>query len=139
MSRFEKWQEPLFDVDGYAYWLDNFTPDRYYGWRCQNPKGLKLGNNVDIGCFTYMNAKFGIEIGDNVQIGSHCSIYSRNTENDTQGPVKVGKDCLIGSHSLILPNSVIPDGAKIKAYSIVKESNGETNIIQANYAITERL
>lgn len=105
------WKQPVFDKDGWTK----------YGWRCQHPGGLKLGKNVDIGCFTYMNAKYGIEIGDNVQIGSHCSIYSHNTENNEHGPVVIGKNTKIGSFSLILPNVVILDGSKIRAYSIWKQ------------------
>jgi len=91
-----------------------------YGWRCSYPDGLTLGRNTDIGCYSYLMAKEGITIGENTQIGSHCSIYSVNTENNTKGPVFIGKDCLIGSFCLILPGSVIPDGTKLRAYSIWK-------------------
>jgi acetyltransferase-like isoleucine patch superfamily enzyme len=111
MNRFEKWETPVFDKDGWTK----------YGWRCQNFEKLKLGKCVDIGCFTYLNAAYGIEIGDCTQIGSHCSIYSVNTENGTKGSVFIGKNVLIGSNSLILPNAVIPDNSKIRAYSIIKE------------------
>jgi len=67
-----------------------------------------------------MNAKYDIKIGDNVQIGSHCSIYSDNTENNTHGPVIIGENSLIGSFCLILPGAIIPPNSKIKAYSIIK-------------------
>lgn len=105
------WEAPICDKDGWTK----------YGWRCQYPDGLKLGKKVDIGCFTYMNAKYGIEIGDNVQIGAHCAIYSDNTENDTHGPVVIEKDVRIGSFCLLLPNVRIPAGSKIRAYSIWKQ------------------
>jgi len=108
--RFKKWERPKIDEEGWTK----------YGWRCQHPEGLSMGEKVDIGCFTYMNAKHGIIIEDDVQIGSHCSIYSDNTENNTHGPVVIGKGALIGSHCLILPNSRILPGAKIRAYSICK-------------------
>jgi acetyltransferase-like isoleucine patch superfamily enzyme len=114
MNRFDNWIKPSFDKNNYAY-----IKDKNFGWRCDNKEGLTLGNKVDIGCFTYLNAKYGIEIGDNVQIGSHCSIYSDNTENNTNGPVVVGENSLIGSFCLILPNAVIPPNSKIKAYSII--------------------
>jgi len=109
-NRLKNWRKPEFDADGWTK----------YGWRCQNPDGLKLGKCVDIGCFSYLNAKYGIEIGNNVQIGSHCAIYSDNTENSTQGKVVIGKNSLIGSYTLILPNTVIPTDSKIKARSIIK-------------------
>jgi acetyltransferase-like isoleucine patch superfamily enzyme len=111
MSRFDNWEQPIFDKDGWTK----------YGWKCQNYEGLSLGKGVDIGCFSYLNAKYGIEIGDNVQIGSHCSIYSINTENNTKGKVIIGENSLIGSFSLILPGVTIPPNSKIRAYSIIKE------------------
>ena len=110
MKRFNNWEYPTFDKDGWTK----------YGWRCQYHEKLILGNFTDIGCFTYLNAKHGIEIGMNTQIGSHCAIYSVNTENDTYGKVIIGNDCLIGSYTLILPNAVIPPNSKIRAKSIIK-------------------
>lgn len=110
MNRFKDWKPPEFDADGWTK----------YGWRCQNHPGLILGRNVDIGCFTYINAKYGVVIGKDVQIGSHCSIYSENTENKTKGKIVIGDGALIGSHCLILPGVVIPSGSKIRAMSVVK-------------------
>lgn len=107
-DRFKNWKPPTFDKDGWTQ----------YGWRCQYPEGLKLGKNVDVGCFTYMNARYGIEIGDNVQIGSHCSIYSHDTERDVKGKVIIHNDVLVGSYTLILPDVVILPGMKLKARSI---------------------
>ena len=50
-----------------------------YNWLVQNVNKLKLGKYTDIGAFTYMNAKYGININDYVQIGSHCSLYTIST------------------------------------------------------------
>ena len=107
----------MFDRDGYAY--DGETLRRY-GWMCSHPDKLELGYDCDIGAFTYIQSKYGVKIGDDVQIGSHCSIYSINTENNTKGEVVIGDNSLIGSHCLILPGAVIISGSKIRAYSIVK-------------------
>ena len=123
MDRFKDWKKPWFDKAGYAYSLMGLLEkqsDNWYGWRCQYHEGLKLGKDVDIGCFTYMNARYGIEIGDNVQIGAHCAIYSDNTENDTHGKIVIGKNSLIGSYTLILPGVIIPPNSKIRARSILK-------------------
>jgi len=110
MNRFKNWTKPVFTEDGWTK----------YGWRCQHYEGLKLGDKVDIGCFTYLNARYGIEIGDNVQIGAHCAIYSDNTENDTHGKIIIGENALIGSYTLILPKAVIQPNSKIRARSIIK-------------------
>ena len=117
MERFKEWKKPDMYKEGWTV----------YGWRCQYPDVLTLGKNVDIGCFTYMNARFKIEIGDDVQIGSHCSIYSHDTERNIKGKVVIGEGSLIGSHCLILPNAVISIGSKIRAYSIVK-SKGKSQV-----------
>lgn len=127
MNRFNIWITPYFDEQGYAwsraksqtFCREYIKCDRCYGWRCFYPENLKLGVFCDIGCFSLLNAKYGIEIGEETQIGSHCSIYSEDTENNKQGQIKIGKNCLIGSHTLILPNCTIPDNTKIPAYSIV--------------------
>ena len=132
MDRFKEWKPPMFDKEGWArkrikshvhdeaiHAMEWYRGERY-GWRAQYHEGLKLGKFVDIGCFTYMNAKYGIEIGDNVQIGAHCAIYSENTENNTQGKVVIGEESMIGSYTLILPGAVILPNSKIRARSIIK-------------------
>ena len=58
-----------------------------YNYIVQYPENLKFGKNFDIGEFTYINSKFGVEISNNVQIGSHCSIYSNSTIDFKQGRV----------------------------------------------------
>lgn len=97
-----------------------------YNYIVQYPENLKLGNFFDIGEFTYINSSFGVEIQDYVQIGSHCSIYSHSTIDSKQGPVKLMKNCRIGTHSTIMPNVTIGENSIIGAYSFV------TNNVPAN-------
>lgn len=90
-----------------------------YNWVVQNKDGLKLGFATDIGAFSYINAKYGVEIEDEVQIGSHCSIYSVSTIDNKQGKVVLKKNCKIGSHSTVLPNVTIGENSIIGANSLV--------------------
>jgi len=90
-----------------------------YNYIIQYPKKLKLGINFDIGSFTYINSKYGVEIGDNVQIGSHCSIYSNSTIDKKDGPIVLEKNCKIGTHSTIMPNVTIGENSIVAAYSFV--------------------
>ena len=90
-----------------------------YNWVVQNKDGLKLGFGTDIGAFSYINAKYGVEIEDFVQIGSHCSVYSVSTIDDKKGKVILKQNCKIGSHSTILPNVVIGKNSIIGANSLV--------------------
>ena len=90
-----------------------------YNYTVQYPKNLKLGKNFDIGTFTYINSDAGVEIQDNVQIGSHCSIYSNSTIDKKRGKVILKKNCKIGTHSTIMPNVVIGENSVVAAYSFV--------------------
>ena len=90
-----------------------------YNYIVQYPKNFSMGINFDIGEFTYINAEYGVSIHDNVQIGSHCSIYSNSTIDDKKGPVVLKKNCKIGAHSTIMPNITIGENAIIAAYSFV--------------------
>jgi len=92
-----------------------------YNYIVQYPKGLKLGKNFDIGTFTYINAQYGVEIGDDVQIGSHCSIYSNSTIDEKKGSIILKKNCRIGTHSTIMPNVTVGENSIIAAYSFVNK------------------
>ena len=90
-----------------------------YNWVVQNLDGFKLGFKTDIGAFSYINAKKGVTIEDEVQIGSHCSIYSISTIDNTAGEVVLKENCKIGSHTTILPGVTIGTNSIIGAHSLV--------------------
>ena len=68
-NRFENWEAPE---------IEDNKPTKY-NWVVRHPENFKLGSKTDIGAFTYINASHGITIEEDVQIGSHCSIYSEST------------------------------------------------------------
>jgi acetyltransferase-like isoleucine patch superfamily enzyme len=93
-----------------------------YNYIVQYPEGLELGKNFDIGEFTYINSEFGVKIEDNVQIGSHCSIYSNSTIDSKKGKVILKKNCKIGTHSTIMPGIKIGENSIVSAYSFVNKN-----------------
>lgn len=111
MARFKNWKYPEFDKRNMTKW----------SWMCQYHENLKLGKNADIGAFTYINARYGVEIEENVQIGSHCSIYSWSTIDNKKGKVVIKKNACIGSHSLIMPGVIIGENSIIGAFSFVNK------------------
>ena len=111
-QRFKDWKYPEFDSRGMTNW----------NWMCQYHENLILGEKTDIGAFSYINAKYGVEIQDNVQIGSHCSIYSLSTIDDKKGKVIIKKNAKIGSHSIIMPGVTIGMNAVVGAFSFVTEN-----------------
>ena len=108
-DRFSEWQYPEI-VDG--------QPTKY-NWIVQNIEKFNLGYKTDIGAFTYINAKYGVDIEDFVQIGSHCSIYSISTIDNKRGEVRLKENCKIGSHSVIMPGVTIGENAVIGVLSFV--------------------
>jgi len=108
-DRFVDWHYPEIE-DGKA---------TRYNWLVQNVSGLSLGFKTDIGAFSYINAKYGVVIEDEVQVGSHCSIYSVSTIDDSSGKVLLKQSCKIGSHSTVLPGVTIGKNSIIGAHSLV--------------------
>ena len=110
-ERFTNWKYPK---------IKDGKPTKY-NWIVQNLDGLNLGFNTDIGTFTYINAKYEVVIEDEVQIGSHCSIYSVSTIDNSFGKVILKNNCRIGSHSTILPGVSIGKNSIIGAHSLVNK------------------
>ncbi len=112
--RFKDWKPPKFKkVTGSLY-------KTKYNWYVTCPEYFVLEKNVDIGIFTYINARYGVKIREGVQIGSHTSIYSEDTERDIAGLIMIDNNVKIGSHVTILPRNDYHFISKnIKAGSVV--------------------
>jgi acetyltransferase-like isoleucine patch superfamily enzyme len=117
-NRFSNWKYPEI-IEG--------KPTKY-NWVVQNLEGLDLGFQTDIGTFSYINALNGVAIEDNVQIGSHCSIYSISTIDNSYGKVTLKDNCRIGSHSTILPGVSVGENSIIGAHSLV-DKNIPSNVV----------
>ena len=111
-NRFKNWKFPKIE--------EKKLHPKYY-FLIQNKDKLKLGENTDIGAFTYINAKYGVVIGKNVQIGSHCSIYSVSTIDDKKGSILIKDNARIGTHSTVMPGVTIGKNSVIGAHSFVNK------------------
>lgn len=117
-KRFKKWEPPVIEHGKLTKW----------NWMVQNPENLKLGKETDIGAFTYINALHGVEIGNRVEIGSHCSIYSVSTIDHKQGRVVLKENCKIGSHSTVMPGVIIGKNSIVGAHSFVNHNIPDNSI-----------
>lgn len=108
-DRFGKWKFPKIREGKRTQW----------NWMVQHKDKLRLGFKTDIGAFTYINAQYGVEIADYVQVGSHCSIYSVSTIDGKMGKVTLRQNCKIGSHSVIMPGVTVGENSIIGAFSFV--------------------
>lgn len=113
------WEPPVYDDNGRTKW----------GWMVQHRDHFVTGDHVDIGAFTYINARFGVRLGDNVQIGSHCSIYSHSTIDEKQGEVVIGDRACVGAHSVIMPGVTIGEGAVVAACSFVNRDVAPGDVV----------
>ena len=109
-DRFKDWEYPE---------IEEGEPTKY-NWVVQHKDNLRLGYKTDIGAFTYINAKYGVTIEDEVQIGSHCSIYSVSTIDNKHGPVVLKRNCKIGTHSAIMPGVTVGENAVVGPFSFVR-------------------
>lgn len=110
-ERFKEWQYPEI-VEG--------RPTKY-NWVVVGLERFKLGYKTDIGAFSFIQAKSGVEIEDYVQIGSHCAIYSISTIDGKYGKVTLRKNCCVGSHSTIMPGVTIGANSIVGAHSFVNK------------------
>jgi acetyltransferase-like isoleucine patch superfamily enzyme len=110
-DRFTDWQLPEIKHGKLTRW----------NWVVYHPENFKLGKKTDIGAFTAIFAHYGVVIEDEVQIGSHCTLYSASTIDDKQGPVVLKKNCRVGSHCVVMPGVIIGENAIVGAQSFVNK------------------
>ena len=117
-NRFETWKPPEM-LDGML---------THYNWIVQHTEGLHLGYKTDIGAFSYINAKYEVVIEDFVQIGSHCSIYSVSTIDNKHGKVHLKENCKIGTHSTLFPGVTIGKNSIVGAHSLVLDNIPDNSV-----------
>lgn len=110
-DRFDNWQQPKTEHGKLTKW----------NWVVYRPEKFKLGKKTDIGVFTAIFAQHGVVIEDEVQIGSHCTIYSASTIDEKEGLVTLKRNCRVGSHSIVMPGVTIGENTIVGAQSFVNK------------------
>ena len=106
------WTKPIYDENGMTQWY----------WRVIRVENFKLGERVEIGSFTIIDAKEGVTIEDNVKIGWSCSIFSNSTIDNKKGKIILKKNSKIGANSVILPGIIVGENATVGANSLVNKN-----------------
>ncbi|SIQ04488.1 Hexapeptide repeat of succinyl-transferase [Chryseobacterium sp. RU37D] len=105
---------------------------------------LKIGDGVFFNNYCSINCLDKIEIGDNTIFGEGVRLYDHNhliekgeklfveKEKYTKSPVTIGKNCWIGSNTVILKGVTIGDNSIIGAGCVIHKSVPPNTIIKNN-------
>ncbi len=115
---------------------------------------MKIGNYVHIACFTSITGGAEFEIGDFSAISQGCRILMGTDDfknwgfgnsaipgkyrNVKRAPIRIGKFCIIGANSVVLPGVTIGEGATIGACSVVTRDLEPWGVYVGNRKISER-
>lgn len=100
----------------------------YHGAEIRSPKSLKIGRGSIIGDNAILDARAGIEIGEDVNFSSNVRIWTLQHDYrdpdfacnpNHYGPVKIGNRAWIGPHTIILHDVKIGEGAVVAAGAVV--------------------
>ena len=100
------------------------------GSRFRSIENLELGDNVNIGYDSFLQAKGGLTIGNDVTLAPGVKIWSTNHDYDdpdtavdqqghTNRPVTIGDNVFIAGNAFILPGAQIPEGCIVSAGAVV--------------------
>ncbi len=104
-----------------------------------HPEKIKRGKNVFPGDSpgNYIQAKNGIEVGDNTNIGPNVGSISANhvlfdnSQHLDAQPIIIGKNCWIGMGAVILPEVQLGDYTIVGANAVVTKSFKEGHCVIA--------
>jgi acetyltransferase-like isoleucine patch superfamily enzyme len=103
-------------------------PSSYYGRNLG--EGLHVGDNSNIGRYSYVGCSGLITIGQNVMVSPRVSLYAENhnfrdtsrpmrDQGITREPITIEDDCWVASGAIILAGVTVGRGSVIAAGSVV--------------------
>jgi maltose O-acetyltransferase len=80
-------------------------------WRAEfyAPERIVVGEHCTIGDSCFLDCRSGLAIDDDVNLGSHVTIYTRQHDVDSPdfaevgAPVVIGRHAWVASHAILLP------------------------------------
>ncbi len=111
-------------------------------WRAEfyAPERIRVGEHCTIGDAAFLDGRSGLTIGDNVNLGSHVTIYTRQHAVDSPDFAEVGAPVVIkdyawvSSHSILLPGVTVGEGAVVAAGAVVARSVPAYTVVAGNPA-----
>lgn len=103
-------------------------------------KGLVMGSNSAVGDFTHFGAPGGIEIGNDVIMGSYVSFHSENhnfldttklirEQGTSSKGIKIGNNIWVGAKVTFLDGCVVGDNSVVAAGAVVNGIYPQNSVI----------
>jgi len=103
-------------------------------------KGIKMGNNSAIGDYTHFGAPGGIEIGNDVIMGSYISFHSENhnfsdttklirEQGVTSKGIKLGNNIWVGAKVTFLDGCIVGHNSVVAAGAVVNGIYPDNSVI----------
>lgn len=94
------------------------------------PKNIRIGRNVSINEWVFIDGFGGVEIGDDCRIAHGCSFLSEDhnfaqpdipirLQGKTASPIQIGRDCWFGAGVRVLKGVKIGNGCVVGAGAVV--------------------
>lgn len=97
---------------------------------------LMIGDNVSLNYNNIIICRNKIEIGDGTEFGPGVYVYDHDHDykNDFHqkfltSPIKIGKNCWIGAHTVILRETVLGDNCVVGAGSVINGEYSDNSVI----------
>lgn len=106
-------------------------------WRTRfyAPHGVRIGDHSIVGNDVFLDGRFGLTVGDNVNIGGETAIFTAEHDpNDPDfamvgAPVVIEDYVYVGSRATILPGVRLGNGAVVAAGAVVTRDVPEYTIV----------
>lgn len=116
--------------------------------------GMRIGNYVHVACFSSITGGEWLEISDFCAISQGCRILTGTDDfidwgfgnstipekyrNTKRAPVQIGRFCVVGANSIVLPGVAVGEGTTVGACSVVTRDLEPWGVYIGNRRIRER-
>ncbi len=110
---------------------------RFYPWYLRKVYKMNIGKDVQISWKAHLDKSVnprGIHIGDGTHIVNGAMILAHDACRRLKTDTYIGRDCLIGARSIILPGVSIGDSSIVAAGAVVTKDVPSNSLVAGNPA-----
>lgn len=130
---------PSFRLASYILSLFNKNVSRsatiHSGVRFVIPTRISIGNGSTINGGSFIDARCGINIGDNTMVGRGVKIFTLGHDAESPDFKSVGKKVIIGNNVVIFPYVIIMPGVSIGNNVVIYPGSVVTKSIEDNSVV----